>query len=219
MRTGQTNRVGFTLVETVVTVGIIAALAAVVYPTVVRQFDNADPTRAAEDLGNVRTGIEAFGINVRPNQPKDIEDLANQITIAAPDSSARGALYTTSDVNNWHGPYIALSLPVTMAANDTAITTGFGAAVVNRLGLYDIGPANGGDTVSTPNAANAEFIAVRLKGLSGAAFNAINELVDGPTESTAIVRRHAGRFRCPGAAAPLDTDLCTDAYYLASPIR
>src|SRR4051794_14802002 len=102
---------GFTLVETVVTVGIIAALAAVVYPTVVRQFDTADPTRAAEDLNNVRTGIEAFGINVRPNQPKDIEDLANLITNAAPDSTARGALYSTADINNWKGPYIALSLP------------------------------------------------------------------------------------------------------------
>jgi prepilin-type N-terminal cleavage/methylation domain-containing protein len=220
MRTGQQQtRRGFTLVETVVTVGIIAALAAVVYPTVVRQFDTADPTRAAEDLNNVRTGIEAFGINVRPNQPKDIEDLANVITIAAPDSSARGALYSTTDVNNWHGPYIALSVPVTMASNDTAVVTGFGAAVVNRLGLFDINVVNGGDTVSTPNAVNAEFVAIRLKGLSGAAFNAINELIDGPLESTAILRRHAGRFRCPGAAAPLDTDLCTDAYYLASPVR
>ena len=210
---------GFTLVETVVTVGIIAALAAVVYPTVVRQFDTADPTRAAEDMNNVRTGIEAFGINVRPNQPKDIEDLANVITTAAPDSTARGALYTTTDVNNWRGPYIALSVAGTLAANDTAITTGFGAAIVNRLGLYDIGLANGGDTVATPNAANAEFIAIRLKGLSGAAFNAVNELIDGPTESTPIARRHFGRFRCPGAAAPLDTDLCVDAYYLASPSR
>jgi hypothetical protein len=106
-----------------------------------------------------------------------------------------------------------------LAANDTAITTGYGAAVINRLGLYDIGPANGGDTVSTPNVVNAEFVAIRLKGLSGAAFNAINELIDGPTESLAIVRRQAGRFRCPGAAAPLDTDPCADAYYLATPIR
>ena len=46
MRTGFTrSKRGFTLVETVVTVGIVAALAAVVYPTVVKQFDAADPTR------------------------------------------------------------------------------------------------------------------------------------------------------------------------------
>jgi prepilin-type N-terminal cleavage/methylation domain-containing protein len=218
MRTGRKKR-GFTLVETVVTIGIIAALAAVVYPTVVRQFDSADPTRATEDLNNVRTAIEVFGVNVRPLQPKDIEDLANLITNAAPDSSARGALYVATDIANWNGPYIALSLPATMAANDTAITTGFGAAILNRLGLFDIGLANGGDTVATTNVVNAEFIAVRLKGLSGAAFNSINALIDGPTEATATVRRHVGRFRCPGAAAPLDADPCADAYYLASPIR
>src|SRR5438552_7816525 len=85
MRTAERSKKrGFTLVETVVTVGIIAALAAVVYPTVVKQFDSADPTRVAEDLGNVRTGIETFSINVRPLQPKDVEDLANLITNAAP---------------------------------------------------------------------------------------------------------------------------------------
>src|SRR5437588_2576445 len=78
MRTGQRkSKRGFTLVETVVTVGIIGALAAVVYPTVVKQFDSADPTRAAEDLGNIRTGIEAFGINVTPHQPLYLTDLAN----------------------------------------------------------------------------------------------------------------------------------------------
>jgi prepilin-type N-terminal cleavage/methylation domain-containing protein len=218
MRTGRKKR-GFTLVETVVTIGIIAALAAVVYPTVVRQFDSADPTRAAEDLNNVRTAVEVFGVNVRPLQPKDIEDLANLITNTAPDSSARGALYVASDIANWNGPYIALSLPAAMAANDTAITTGFDAAILNRLGLYDIGLANGGDTVATSNVANAEFIAVRLKGLSGAAFNSINALIDGPTEATATVRRHVGRFRCPGTAVPLDADPCTEAYYFASPIR
>jgi prepilin-type N-terminal cleavage/methylation domain-containing protein len=219
MRTGRKSRRGFTLVETVVTVGIVAALAAVVYPTVVKQFDSADPTRAAEDLNNIRTGIETFGVNVRPLQPKDLEDLANLITNAAPDSSARGALYTAADIANWNGPYIALSVSAAMASNDTAIVTGFSAALINRLGLFDIGVANGGDTVPTNNANNAEFIAVRLKGLSGAAFNAINELIDGPTEATPVNRRHLGRFRCPGTAAPLDTDACTDAYYLASPIR
>jgi prepilin-type N-terminal cleavage/methylation domain-containing protein len=76
MRFGLSNRKrGFTLVETVVSVGIVAALAAVVYPAVVKQFDSADPTRMAEDLGSLSTAIETFGVNVRPQQPDDIEDL------------------------------------------------------------------------------------------------------------------------------------------------
>ena len=219
MRMGLSNRKrGFTLVETVVSVGIVAALAAVVYPAVVKQFDTADPTRAAEDLGNIKTGIEVFGVNVRPNQPKDIEDLANLITSAAPDSTARGALYSGTDIANWNGPYVTLSVPAATASNDTVLTTGFGGVILNRLGLFDTGVANGGDTVTTPSVANAEFIAVRVNGLTGAAFNAINLLIDGAQESTAASRRQNGRLRCPGAA-PLDTDACVSAYYLAVSVR
>jgi prepilin-type N-terminal cleavage/methylation domain-containing protein len=218
MRTHRRSRRGFTLIETVVTIGIIAALAAVVYPAVVKQFDTADPARLAEDLNNIRTGIETFGVNVRPHQPKDLEDLVNLITVAAPDSTARGALYSTADVASWKGPYITLSVLDAASGNDTVVTTGFGAVILNRLGLYDIGLANGGDTVSTPNAINAEFIVIRIKGLSGAAFNAVNGLLDGPTESTAALRRQIGRFRCP-SAAPADTDPCVDAYYLVSSLR
>src|SRR5687767_8740368 len=108
----QNKRRGFTLVEVVVTVGIIAALAAVVYPTVVKQFDSADPARAAEDLNNIRTGIEVFSVNVRPHQPKDLEDLTNtiQTAFAAEDSTALGAAYSAADVANWNGPYLGLSI-------------------------------------------------------------------------------------------------------------
>jgi prepilin-type N-terminal cleavage/methylation domain-containing protein len=214
----NSRRRGFTLVETVVTVGIVAALAAVVYPTVVKQFDTADPTRAAEDLNNIRTDVEAFSVNVRPQQPKDIEDLANLITNAAPDSGLTGALYSATDIANWRGPYIGVSIPDTASATSVVITTGFGGMIVNRLQLYDINLANGGDTVATPGA-SAQSIAIRVLGLSGPAFNAINALLDGPTETNAIQRRHMGRFRCPGTASPLDTDVCPNAYYLAVPKR
>ena len=219
MRMGFSNRKrGFTLVETVVSVGIVAALAAVVYPAVVKQFDAADPTRVAEDLSNLKTGIETFGVNVRPNQPKDIEDLANVLTTAAPDSTARGALYSATDVANWKGPYVTLSVPTATASNDTVVTTGFGGVILNRLGLFDVDVANGGDTVTTPNVANAEFLVIRINGLTGAAFNAVNLLIDGAQESTAALRRQNGRLRCPGAA-PLDTDACASAYYFAVSVR
>jgi prepilin-type N-terminal cleavage/methylation domain-containing protein len=217
MRTGLTGRRrGFTLVETVVTVGIVAALAAVVYPTVVKQFDSADPTRLVEDLNNIRTGVETFGVNVRPHQPKDIEDLANLITSAAPDSSARAALYTASDIANWQGPYIALSLDPTIVADAAAITSGYGALILNRFKLYDA-DVGVNDTVPSPGT-NADFLAVRITGLSGAAYNSVNLLVDGPSENTAALRRQNGRFRClPNTGT--DTDACTSAYYFVSPIR
>src|SRR5688572_24532861 len=115
MRQGpQNKRSGFTLVEMVVTVGIVAALAAVVYPTVVKQLDSADPARVAEDLNNITTGVETFGVNVRPNQPQELEDLINGVQAAtAGDSTALGAPYSPADVAAWNGPYIAISVPST----------------------------------------------------------------------------------------------------------
>lgn len=223
MRKGpQNKRRGFTLVEVVVTVGIIAALAAVVYPTVVKQFDSADPARAAEDLNNIRTGIEVFGVNVRPHQPKDLEDLANTIQTAfgAEDSTALGAAYSAVDVANWKGPYLGLSIVSGTDGNVTVINSGFGSTIINRLPLYDVDVGTtGGDSVVTTSAANADFVSVVLTGLSGAGFNAVNELIDGPGENTAILRRHTGRFRCPGTAVPANTDPCAGAFYLASPLR
>lgn len=217
---GQARR-GFTLVETVVTVGIIAALAAVVYPTVVKQFDLADPARIAEDLGNIRTGIETFGVNVRPQLPGDIEDLVNRPIIIAGtlDSTSVGAVYSATEQAMWLGPYVALAALPTMSQTDTAVVTGFGARIMNRLNNYDLTAAAfvGGDTVPLGDP-TADFVVVRIVGLSGAAFNAANLLIDGPTESDATTRRSSGRFRCP-AAVYTDNAPCANAYFLAVPTR
>lgn len=221
MRTGRLKR-GFTLVETVVTVGIISALAAVVYPTVVKQFDSADPTKAAEDLGNIRTGISAFGINVRPQYPSDIEDLVNQPVVtggAGGDSTSKGALFTSAERINWLGPYVALSVSSTAGQADTVAITGFSGRIMNRIHPYDVGNgSSAGDTVSLLSTA-ADFLAIRVVSLSGAAFNAVNLLIDGPTETTFSGRRELGRFRCPITTETLDSDPCKNAYFLAVPVR
>ena len=220
MITRKTRR-GFTLVETVVTVGIIAALAAVVYPTVVKQFDTADPARVAEDRGNIRTGLEAFGVNVRPQLPGDIEDLINRpiITAGTLDSTSTGSVYTSIEQAAWLGPYVALSALPTVGQTDTVAVTGFSARVINRLNTYDLTAAAfvGGDTVPYGDP-TADFVAVRLVGLSGAAFNAANQLIDGPMEADATTRRSSGRFRCP-AAVYADNAPCANAYFLAVPTR
>lgn len=215
------KRRGFTLVETVVTVGIIAALAAVVYPTVVKQFDTADPARIAEDLGNIRTGLETFGVNVRPELPGDIEDLINRpvITAGTLDSTSTGAVYTATEQTAWLGPYVGLAALPTIGQNDTVTVTGFNARIMNRIHNYDLTAAAfvGGDTVPLGDV-NADFVAVRIVGLSGAAFNAANALIDGPTEADATSRRSSGRLRCP-AAAYVDNAPCANAYFLAVPTR
>lgn len=220
MQTAHRRR-GFTLVETVVTVGIIAALAAIVYPTVIKQFDAADPARVAEDLGNIRTGLEAFAVNVRPQLPGDIEDLINRpiVTAGTLDSSSVGGVFTATEAAAWLGPYVALSALPTMSQTDTAAVTGFNARIVNRLNNYDVTAAAfvGGDTVPLGDP-TADFVVVRIVGLSGAAFNAANQLIDGTMEADATTRRSSGRFRCP-AAVYSDAAPCLNAYFLAVPTR
>src|SRR5215210_7519942 len=112
MRTGRMKR-GFTLIETVVTVGIIAAMAAVVIPQVAKQFDAADPTRVQNDLKNLQTAIEAFSVNVR-TVPGDLDDLANQIAITV-DSSLSTAttgmpVITATQAGLWNGPYVDFAI-------------------------------------------------------------------------------------------------------------
>lgn len=218
MRTGRrSTKRGFTLVETVVTIGIVAALAAVVYPTVVKQFDTADPARGAEDLANLRTALETFAVNVRPELPKDIEDLANRP--GATDSTSLGANYSTAEINAWNGPYIGLAVGSAALQSDTVTLTGFGGRIINRLPLYDTDVslnAGAGDTVATSSAANADFVSVRIVGLSGAQFNSLNLLIDGPAENTTTLRRTLGAVRCPAATYTDDLAACANAYYLAA---
>lgn len=213
---------GFTLVELVVTIGIIAALAAIIYPTVIRQFDSADPARLAEDLSNIRTGIETFSVNVRPHQPRDIEDLINRPETG--DVHALGVAYSLpSDSSRWLGPYIGAAVLPGALPGEAVINTGYGASIINTLPLYDInaGSLTGGDTVAvTGSTAGADFIAIMVTGLSGTAFNAVNLLIDGPTENDPVLRRSNGRFRCPYAgAAPANNAACPAAYFLATPVR
>jgi type II secretory pathway pseudopilin PulG len=210
----------------VVTVGIVATLAAVVVPQVVKQFDAADPTRLAEDLNSIRTAMDAFAVNVSPQQPADIEDLANVIGDAdaaealEPDSSILGSLYSTSDSTAWLGPYVTSSVTAATASGDAVITTGYGATIRNHFAPFNTDATNGGAEVANvaTNGADVDFVAIVVAGLSGAAFETVNELIDGATENTPALKRNSGRFRCPDAT-PTALEACATAFYLAVPIN
>jgi prepilin-type N-terminal cleavage/methylation domain-containing protein len=233
MRTGRMKR-GFTLIETVVTVGIVAAMAAVVIPQVAKQFDAADPTRIQNDLKNLQTAVETFNVNVKA-MPGDLDDLANPI-LALEDTSlttADATLPTFADPSQtglWKGPYVDISVANDIST-DEYMVTGFGARILDSFVCYNstnlehgVSAATGvatADNIACPAGAGQKFLAFQVTGVTcsgsaGTVFREINDLFDGTAETAPTTQ---GRIRCQAiAATPLKATTAPVVYFLAVPL-
>ncbi len=118
------RRSGFTLPEILVTVTIIAVLAAVVVPAVVQQVNKGSVPSAGSDLIGIRTAINSFATDTR-HFPRRLTQLSGG-TLASGDSDITGALFG-SDAGNFHGPYLA--------STDTGHTMPSGAYFQDSLRL------------------------------------------------------------------------------------
>lgn len=114
----------FTLPEVLVTVALVAILAAVVVPTVVNQVKKGDPNRVAQDVTDIRGAIEQFISDVR-KYPASMGQLTNAITTSQKPLQTGGSTpsnYTAADVARWRGPYLTKD-------SSTVSATGFGWAI------------------------------------------------------------------------------------------
>lgn len=98
----RSRRGGFTLPEVLVTVAIVAVLAAMVVPAVTQQISKADAPSFETSMGSLRTAITSFVSDTR-KYPGDLEDLQSAITGADADIDA--VAYTTAVQGRWRGPY------------------------------------------------------------------------------------------------------------------
>ena len=98
----NSRRRGFTLPEVLVTVTIVAVLAAVVVPAVLNQVSKGDDSAVASDLTGLRTAITTFTSDVR-KYPGDVRHLAGTslLTTALDVDSAQ---YGTANAS-YRGPY------------------------------------------------------------------------------------------------------------------
>lgn len=142
------HRPGFTLVEVLVILAILAALAAVLVPTVSNQVRKADLGRVTGDLTNLRTGVEAFLVNVH-RYPADIEDLAYPID--GTDADVNGSGYPAGLQSRWEGPYVDRII-----ADGGTLETGFGGLIQDDFAASTV---NGVDylTVTITGVAQPEF--------------------------------------------------------------
>ena len=121
------RRRGFTLPEVLVTITIVAVLAAVVVPAVLNQVSKGDNAALAGDVGALRTAISNFTTDTR-NYPRYIGQLVTPITTA--DSNLTGSTYATAAVNAWKGPYFPTSQSV---GTGTYSTTAFNLTINSLL--------------------------------------------------------------------------------------
>jgi prepilin-type N-terminal cleavage/methylation domain-containing protein len=121
MSRNRSRRAGFTLPEVLVTVAIVAILAAVVVPTVTNQIGKGDDANLTSNVSSMRTGITAFVSDVR-KFPSRVQHLL--VKPAAGDSALDGP-YGALAVNRWRGPYQTGSLqPVVLSAAADSVLIG-----------------------------------------------------------------------------------------------
>ena len=97
------RRRGFTLPEVLVTITIVAVLAAVVVPAVLNQVGKGDNAAVAQDLIAVRTAISTFTSDTR-RFPGSLSDISGDTLVDAADID--GSDYGTAAKAAYKGPYV-----------------------------------------------------------------------------------------------------------------
>lgn len=164
------KRAGLTLPEVLVTLAIIAVVAAVLVPALTSQLTKGDAGRVSEDLKAVQTGVQAFVADVR-RYPPTINQLSNTITTSQGDLVS-GLSYTARHVSRWRGPYFVRDIS-TSAAN---FETGYGARINTTL-------VSTGTGIST-----GTYLGITLSGLSTSERDQIDIVLDDGASTTGLFR-------------------------------
>lgn len=136
-RIAAAARAGFTLIEVLVTLVLIALLVGVIVPSVINQLESGEPTRIAQDLESVRSATKLFRVDVKrfPGTP---EQLVIGPASWADSTDYTGSAIPTPLVDSWNGPYLEMGSLVDGGADvDTMqIALGIQADATFSTGTY-----------------------------------------------------------------------------------
>jgi prepilin-type N-terminal cleavage/methylation domain-containing protein len=149
---------GFTLAEVLVTLAIIAVMAAVLLPALNSQLSKGDTGRLASDLTNIQTAAQAFVSDVH-RFPASTAELTTAITSGSADLLT--VTIPATLVAKWKGPYLAKD------------------AVANTAGGV-ISPT----FTSVAGANSVNYLTVSVTGISVSDFADIENILDEGTSSS-----------------------------------
>jgi type IV pilus assembly protein PilE len=103
----HSGRSGFTLPEVLVTVAIIAVLAAMVVPAVTQQIGKGDAPSMQGSVTGLRTAVTSFVSDVRkfPGAVTQLQDPISNTDKELGTTAANGTAFTTAIAGRWKGPY------------------------------------------------------------------------------------------------------------------
>lgn len=171
----ETGRRGLTLPEVLVTLAIIAILAAVMIPALTGQIAKGDAGRVAEDLKSIQTGMGAFVSDVR-RYPRTVNQLTLKIQPPGTDATLLnglgGVAYTLGQVSRWRGPYMVKSIGV----DQTTVVTGFDATI------------NGTFTSATTTDLVTQYVRIEVTGLDQSQLDRVDAVIDDGVSSTGLFK-------------------------------
>ena len=163
------TRRGFTLPEVLVTIAIVATLAAVLLPALNSQLSKGDAGRLTSDLVAIQTAVGAFTSDVR-RYPLDLEDLLAKPTAEELDLLSNG--FGTVLINKWRGPYLSKEL------SSGNLPTGYGATI------------SGTFTKTLYN--TIQYLTITISPMTPTEFDNIDQIIDDSANSSTGQLRFAG---------------------------
>ena len=108
----EAKQTGFTLIELMIVVAIIAILASIVYPSYTSHVDSSRRSEGASALLTIASQQERF-YTANSIYTSDIEGAWNDATLPAPDNMSQTGLYTiTAATANSGATYVLTATPV-----------------------------------------------------------------------------------------------------------
>lgn len=154
---------GFTLLEVLVALTLIALLVGALAPTVLNQLDRGEENRVVEDLRAVENGAKMFRVDVR-RWPGDVEDLTT--AVSGTDTDFDSNAYPAGLISQWNGTY----LEGVLVADGGTLSTGGGGTIQDDF----VSKTLGGDT----------YLSIEVTNLTTSTIEAISLAVDGDTDVT-----------------------------------